>query len=339
MNKHIVWITELYAPRYYPAHLISGECFWFYEEGKRQGLGFWGRPSGGWREAGVVTSGGSPDYPVALPLGAQLTWLSKTERKYYQAIIKLPQAQILEEFAKNFDFEWDKKRNQARHIMLQFAFAPNGFISLRVGGTKTIEMANYHAQQIEMSWEFFARTHHFSPEILSEQEYFDDYYHALPEYIQKQVDNDNLPLKRWQDYSTKFHWQLGVDFEIFGCRICCVNGTNEFFDKKSIDALKVIPQQYAPAWIKIYHKESGKRLQTFIRFTKQKQGMAENPTDDVDIFEFFKTYLNDQKKYTIILKKIQNNYQAVLMNGINVIEIPIYEVVTSYIADGDLLWF
>lgn len=251
-----------------------------------------------------------------------------------------PQEKIQEAFANTYDFEWDKQRNHAKHSMIQFALAPNGFVALRVGGSKTIEVANYLAEQIDIPWEFFARSNQFSPELLPEQEFFDDHYHTLPPYVQKQVDDGDFPLTRWQEYSgTTFDWRLMADFEVFGCRIGCVNGDSEFFSLEALRAREGIAQRFVPAWLKIYHKENGRRLETFIRFTNQKQGIGEEPTDDVEVFQFFKKHVHPQRPSTLILTKQQSDYQAILKDGANTIVLPIQQVASSYVDNNDLLWF
>lgn len=100
-EQKVKWFTRVFAPRYYDVYLLTGENFWFYEKNPKDGYGFTGTPGGGWRDAGIMASGGTPDNPVYLPYGVHLLWMSRTEKKYYQIEIILPREKILQEMEKN----------------------------------------------------------------------------------------------------------------------------------------------------------------------------------------------------------------------------------------------
>lgn len=331
----VQWYTTIYAPHHYDAYLISGECFWFYTEGARQGLGFWAEAGIGWRAAGVTSSGGSPDSTVKLPLGAQITWLSITEKKYYQATIMLPRERMLAEFAKRFDFEYHKTPNHFKFEKIHFALAPGGFINLRLGGTRTVEVANFQAEEIQVSWEFFARTHHFSPEAYPEAEFLHDYHKKLPPAIKTMVEENNLPLTRWRNYSDKFAWYFAPTIELEGCRIGCVNGNNRFYNKQEIATKEVLNQEYAPAWIKLYYLQAGQRYRTNIRFTEQLLNKSEQPDDDLVVYNEFKDFFSSEQLPTaLVLEQVDNGWLAYLTNGSKKQYITITQAVTRETEDS-----
>lgn len=336
----VQWFTTIYAPRHFTAYLISGECFWYYTEEAGQGLGFWADAGGGWRTTGAPTSGGSPDALVKLPLGVQLTWLSTTEKKYYQARITLPRERMLAEFAKSFEADVYKKSKKAKHTTIAFALAPGGYISLRLGGTRTVEIANFQAREIQMSWEFFARTHHFSPETYPEAEFMDDQYKKLPDAIKTMVKEDTFPLTRWKNYSDKFNWHLTTQIEMEACKIWNVNGNSRFYTKEEIQLNGGIPQEYAPAWLRLEYKKLGILYSLSIKFTKQKQGKAEQPDDDLVIYEEFKDFFSSNQLPTaLVIEEEGNGILAYLTNGSKKQYLTITQVFTIETNAKIFQWF
>lgn len=315
-NDKIEWFTYIYAPRFYDAYLVSGENYWYYKEDLRQGLGFWADAGGGWRMTGVMTSGGSPQNPVEVPLGVQLTWLSRTESKYYQARIHLPKEKILKLFSKEYKTDFSLNGKTGKMKAIQIALAPGGFISLRVGGARTVEVATFQAKEIDISWDFFSKTHHFDGNKLSEAEFKQDHYDTLPVDIKKQVDDNKFPLTRWREYSeNRFPWYFATKMELSGCRIGCVNGEGRFYDK---DDLKNIEkgQQAVPAWIMFFFKANDKRYVANIRFSKQRMGAGEKPDDDVSVYEEFQKFFTTNTLPTaLVVEKEANGFEAYLTNG------------------------
>lgn len=337
----VKWTTYIYAPRHFSVRLISGECFWYYTEEAGQGLGFSTRAGGGWRSTGVPTSGGSPPALVKLPLGVQLTWLSHTEQKYYQARITLPRERILAEFAKRFEADVYKKSKKVTYTTINFALAPGGYISLRLGGTNVTEIANFQAHEIQMSWEFFARTHNFAPETYPEAEFMNDQYEKLPDNIKAMVDENNFPLTRWKNYSTKFDWYLKTHFEMEGCRIWSINGNMRFITKKEIQANNgVVPQKYVPAWLRIDYKKSGTFYNLVIRFTKQKQGKAEQPDDDLKVYQEFKDFFSTNKSTAaLVIEEEGSGFLAYLTNGSEKQPLTITQAFTQETDVKTFKWF
>ncbi len=340
----VQWFTKIYAPRHYGVYLISGECFWYYKEQAEQGLGFSTDAGGGWRSTGVMTSGGSPNTPVKLPLGVRVTWLSTTEKKYYQANIELPREIMLAEFGKKFDFEYSTDKSKRTFTDIQLALAPTGFISLRLGGTRTLEIATYQAKEIDISWDMFAMANHFKADSYPEDEFMQDQYNKLPAHIKTLVNKNNLPTHRWQDYSNTFNWGLTTNLELAGCRICCVNGNSRFYNKADIEQMGMIQQTHAPAWIGLFYKQDGKRYKADIRFTEQRMGASEQPTDDVAIYQVFKQFFAScvtpcQATTTLAVELDNNEFIAYLTNGTKKQKLAINQIKITPLNDDDFWWF
>ena len=120
---------------------------------------------------------------------------------------------MLAEFAKNLEAEMYKKSKKVKYNTIDFALAPGGHISLRLGGSRVTEIAHFQAREIQMSWEFFARTNSFAPENYPEAEFMDDQYKKLPDAIKKMVAEETFLLTRWKNYSDKFNWHLATQKE------------------------------------------------------------------------------------------------------------------------------
>lgn len=338
----VKWSTRIFAPRHFGVWLISGECFWYYTEEAGQGLGFSADTGGGWRSTGVLASGGSPPALVKLPLGVQLTWLSTTEKKYYQARITLPRDLMLAEFAKRFEVELYDRSKTAQYTTIDFALAPGGYISLRLGGISVTEIANFQAREIQMSWDFFALTHHFAPETYPEAEFMDDHYKKLPDNIKTMVKEDTFPLTRWKNYSDKFNWYLTTQIEMEACKIWSINGNSQFYTKEEIQKNGGIPQEYVPAWLRLEYKKSGIFYSLTIKFTEQKQGKAEQPDDDLVIYQEFEDFFSSNQlstAITLVIEDEANKIRAYLTDGYIKQYLTITQFFTQETNVGIFKWF
>ena len=316
-EKKIKWFTRVYAPRFYDVYLLTGENFWFYEKNPKSGYGFTATPGGGWGETGVMAAGGAPDSPVHLPYGVHLLWMSRTEKKYYQAEIILPREKILSEMDKKFDFEWSDQRKDSYFSTFDIALAPGGFVSLRLGGTRTLEVTTVQAKEVEVDWEFFARTNHFNPDKYPEEEFHQDHFDQLPLNIQKQVKDQLIPLERWKKYSeNKFPWHFASNIELEGCRIALINGDDRFFNKSELKEIQTNSLRAAPSNLVLYYKKDGQKWQVNLRLTKQKRGGSELPDDDLDVFNtFFKFYTTQVLPTAFAIEFIDGKFIAFLTNG------------------------
>lgn len=325
-NK-VEWFTRVFAPRFYDVYLLTGENFWFYEKNPKSGYGFTATPGGGWREAGVIAAGGAPDRRVNLPYGVHLLWMSRTEKKYYQAEIILPREKMLVEMAKKFDFEWSDKRKDSNFSTIDVALAPGGFVSLRLGGTRTLEVATVQAKSVEVNWDFFARSNHFNPDTYPEEEFNHDHYEKLPEYIQKQVKEKTFPLDRWKNYSDKkFPWSFASKIELEGCRLAHVNGDDCFFNKAALKEIAVNSLRPVPSNLVLYYRMNGKRWQANLRFTKQKRGGNELPEDDLEVFNTFIMFFSSKLLPTVFaIEYSEDRFKAFLINGLKKQEVKIYQ--------------
>lgn len=335
------WTTQIFAPRHYPVELVSGENFYFYEENQRSGFGFYTHAAGGWRSAGARASGGSSQRKMYLPLGVNLVWLAFAEKKYYHATIIFPRELMLPLLDKKIDYEHEVQRYKDFYRVIAFGLAPGGLVSVRLGGVATKEIAQFQGQQIDVPWDFFALTNHFDPSTLSEQEYIQGFLNELPPRIHEQIQDNNLPFKRWKDYGTqKFPWYMATKMDVTGYRQVCVNADSFFITKPYFDKIDRTILQAAPAWYKWYFKEDGKRYLGLIQFSKNKPGISEQPEDDIEIFELFKSYFSTTTLPTaLVIEKVGTNFIAYLTNGTKKVDIPIQNSNYNELKPDEDAWF
>lgn len=339
-STRIQWFTEIFAPFPYQIELINGECFWFYDEKGQDGLGFYGHAGAGWKTGGVDV-GLSPSNKVEIPLGVNLTWLSHTERKYYHIKYHLPRQAIAEAFEERFDFEMDKQRNTRFYKNINFAFAPGGFVALRVGGVKTKEIANFQAEQVDIPWEFFARTNNFNPNGLTEEKYNSGFINDMPEPYKQQALNGEFPTDRWKSYSMqKYPWHVASKMDIYGYRQICVNGDSFFITKNDFKNLDLKQLQAVPAWYKWFYKEDGKRFQATLCFSKNKPGGREDPNGELEIFEMFQKYFSNNKLPTaLVIDKVEGEFVAYLTNGTKKVNLNLYYLNNREVGNDEYLWY
>lgn len=339
-STSIKWSTEIYAPFPYQIELVSGECFWFYDAKGQDGLGFYGHAGAGWKIGGVDV-GLSPSNNVEIPLGVNLTWLSHTERKYYHIKYHLPRQAIAEAFAEKFDFEMDQKRNTRFYKSMDFAFAPGGFVSLRVSGVKTKEIANFQAEEANISWEFFARTNNFNPEGLTEEKYNSGFINDMPEPYKQQALKGEFPKERWKNYSNnKYPWHIATKMDLYGYRQSCVNGDSFFITKNNFKDIDLKQLQAVPTWYKWFYKENGKRYFASISFSKNIAGRKEDPEGDLHIFETFQKYFSSHQQSTaLVIDKIDGQFVAYLTNGTKKVELTLHHLTNRELREEEFIWF
>ncbi|QOW47032.1 MULTISPECIES: DUF2931 family protein [Acinetobacter] len=315
-SERIEWNTEIFAPRYYPIRLITGDCFWFYNRSESR-IGFAGGASGGWRSTGVYIRGGMPDKKVTLPDAVQLTWLSETERKFYQVQIELPRKEILEQFKQEtITLEYGEKVKNVQDG-INFAFEPGGMVFLRTSGAKIIELGRYQAQEIPMEWWYFAKAEGFDARWITQEQYFDMRFEKLPERIQQQYIDKKIPIGRWTEYSkNEYAWKIllsGLKLDAYFIQY--VNAEQCLVDQSNL-AEEQGKLKHVPAVLTFYYDINNKRYKHHVYFTNGTWGKAEQPEDDLPIFNAFKNYFGDAKTSAILeFKLINGNFSAFLNNG------------------------
>lgn len=338
----VAWRTQVFAPRHYPVELVSGESFYFYDENARSGFGFYANANGGWRTTGARASGGNTYMKKAsIPLGANLVWLSFAERKYYHAKIIFPREKMLELFAQKLDYELEVERYKYKHGIIAFALAPGGGVSVRVGGYATKEVAQFQTQEVEVSWEFFARTNHFDPATLSEAKYIQGFLDELPPRVHQQIKENKFPVDRWKNYGAqKFPWYMATKMDVTGYRQVCVNADSFFITKPYFDQIDRTVLLAAPAWFRWYFREDGKRYDGIVQFSKNDTGTSEQPEDDVEIFEFFKKYFQNSKlPAALVIEKEGDQFVSYLTNGSKKVEVPVVRSQILELKPNDNTWF
>ena len=332
------WFTYVYAPRYYDAYLISGQNYMYDQEDATDGLRFWENPGGGWRSTGVMASGGTVEKATKIPFGVQLTWRSQTENKYYQVRIPFPREKMAALMGQKVKTDFSLKGNTTQMDNIAFALAPGGFVSVRLGGGKTVEIATAQAKQIHMPWQNFAASQQFNGNKLLESEFSKDHYKSLPARIQKQVDEQEFPVNRWKEYSEqRFPWHFSSKMDIAGVRIMNVNGEGAFYDKADLADLAK-GTQAAPAWIKVFYKENNQRFVATLRLSKQ-SGL-EQPEEDLSIFEIFKQFFRSNPSAAVLeLSKNTNDFDIYLINASRKQKLEIFHQDISKISPIQYPWF
>lgn len=321
----IEWSTEVYAPRHYYVRLITGHCFWFYNKSGTR-LGFSGGAGGGWRSTGAYIRGGIPDKKVTLPDAVQLTWLAETERKFYQVQFELPRDKILELFKnKVITLEYGRKVKSIQDG-INFAIEPGGMVFLRTSGAQTIELGRYQAKEIPMEWWYFAKSEAFDGNWLTPEKYYEMRYEEIPQYIQEQYKDGTIPVGRWTAYSThKYPWKLYIPkTEMQAYYIEYVNNEQYLVDQSNLAHEQSIIKP-VPASIYIYYEKNGQRYKHSIFFSKHRWATAEQPEDDLAVFNRFKAYFEEKNSSAMLeIDLSAGDAKAYLNNGLTKKEIKIY---------------
>lgn len=331
----LMWNTQVFAPTHYPIELVAGESFWFFDEMGDERVGFYAQAGGGWRNGAVDTIGGSPSSPTFLPVGVKLMWLSFAESCFYHTAVYLPTDKLQQLAQQTLTTHEQVVKG---FINIQFAIAPNGFVSLRAGFANHIqELATYEAEVANASWEFFALTNHFDPSRMTMSEYVATYLAKVPPTILAQIEQGKLP-DRWHRYSTqRFAWHLACDVSPVVYHVGYVNGEIATYDTQTPKD-SAIPSP-APAWLSLFFKKQGKRHHAMINLSKHRQGRTEQPDDDVAIFEVFRGFFSSNRPTALVVNLITDMTDNVFLTNGHKEQILDAQITTKALSDDEYTWF
>ena len=234
------------------------------------------------------------------------------EARFYHVMILLPQQEIYELAGQTLTTH---ERVIKNHVNIQFAIAPQGFVSLRAGfGHHMQELITKEAEVANADWTFFAITNHFDPSMISMSEYIARHLDKVPPTILQNAKQGRLPT-HWQKYSThKFLWHIVSDVNLIAYYLGYVNGEIASYTQQSPkDSSFPSP---APAWLSLFYKQNGIRYEAIIHLSHHKAGTTEQPTDDVDIFEgFVKFFGNAHGVAALVIQLNQTPTHIFLTNG------------------------
>ncbi|AWY21182.1 DUF2931 family protein [Moraxella bovis] len=335
----VMWNTQVLAPTHYPIELVAGESFWFFDEMGDERVGFYAQAGGGWRNGAVDTIGGSPSSPTFLPVGVKLMWLSFAESCFYHAVLPLP-IQSLQALAEQ---TLDTNKQVIKNLItIQFAIAPHGFVSLRAGfGNHIQELSTHKAEMANASWEFFALTNHFSPDLMTMEQYIAKQLVKAPKAVQEQIKNGNLPT-RWQEYSErKFAWHIACDVALFAHQVIYVNGESSLHltsaDKQSTNASPKL--QPAPAWIELFFRKNNQRHYALVNLSHHQFGKTEQPEDDVAVFEVFKGFFSSNRPTALVINLTKDMADTVFLTNGHKEQALDAHIITKTLADDEYPWF
>lgn len=308
----LMWNTQVFAPTHYPIELVTGESFWFFDEMGDDRVGFYAKAGGGWRNGATDTIGGSPSHPVSLPLGVKLMWLSLVEHKFYHTVMLLPQDTLVQLAQQTLTTDEQVVKNL---INIQFAIAPNGFVSLRAGFASHIQELDTHTAEVaNASWEFFALTNHFDPNLMSMEQYIAKQLDKVPPTFLEEAKQGNLP-KRWENYSThKFPWHVASDVTLVAYQIGFVNGEITTTHQPTHPTSSQTPTP-VPAWLSLFFKQQGRRQQALVYLSKHTHGKTEQPEDDLAVFEAFVKFFGSSHQIAALVVNLQKDNEVFLTNG------------------------
>lgn len=193
--KKYSWFTSGQADRFYPAFLHKGA--FIYEGGSAYIPG--NREVGkGWGESGSLHISGEEF--KSLPYAFSIAWISLSEKKYYKGTFDLPKEKIETLFKNGFINRYGK---QGTYSQFKLCVAPGGVIVVWIAGIgRTTEIGRYKATEAEITIE----------EILPDSSYesVEDYCDKAYVYAKEEIENinwDDIPYGRWDDYRTKYEWK------------------------------------------------------------------------------------------------------------------------------------
>lgn len=169
-----------------------------------------GTEDSGWNVDGQGIGGGN-----ILPTMLSLTWVSYTEKKFWNieaAIDQNTQNKILSLFREGF-YNWDHVKKEPEHDTynhITIAVAPGGIVVLFLTGiAHRVEVARYQAKETFVDVNAF----YDNPDGDNQQEFYDWWYNkSVPKYLQEKIAKSGIPYGIWDIYREKYRWRFTTSF-------------------------------------------------------------------------------------------------------------------------------
>lgn len=188
------WLPAACAPKLYPAEIVKGD--FIFEDGRSIYIPAKWLMHNGWGDAGSMHIVGDDFKPV--PVQLEITWLSYTERKFYNGKFDLPQRKIRQLFEQGYTDDRGIKENFST---LNVGVAPGGTVVLWIFGSGlALEIEQFQASEIQMTMK------EFMPDGVDD---LDEYIKLVLEDVEgfEAFSSQNIPYEAWSEtYRPRYSW-------------------------------------------------------------------------------------------------------------------------------------
>ncbi|MDN3675006.1 DUF2931 family protein [Flavobacterium branchiarum] len=155
-----------------------------------------------------------------VPERMRLTWFSYAEDKFFTGDFELPQKKMYDIFKKDYGSTtgMDGKEYENKYNTLTLGFAPEGLVTLWIGGLGNQEIGTYQAHETTVEWSSFQKGEKSVLLNLRRKK--------MPAFVQEQMANNTISNAYFKDRLLRYQYKIGTnraDFEIYDYKIFFMN--------------------------------------------------------------------------------------------------------------------
>ncbi|WDF65472.1 DUF2931 family protein [Flavobacterium sp. KACC 22763] len=174
----------------------------------------WGASSSGTMVVG--------DDKKKVPERMQITWFSYAENKFFAGDFALPQKKMYDIFKKDYGttMGMDGVEYKNEYNTLTVAFAPEGLVTLWIGGIGNKEIGTYQGHEtFDIEWGDFSKN-------LDRKEVIKNYQKDMPLFVQEEIANNKISNTYFKNRLKRYNYKIGTnrkDFRIYDYDILFMN--------------------------------------------------------------------------------------------------------------------
>ncbi|WP_394772868.1 DUF2931 family protein [Flavobacterium sp.] len=213
------WFAETSGDESCPVEVISGS---FILSDKTEGWipsGQYLNDSWGSSSSGTMVVG---DDKKKVPERMKITWFSYAENKFFSGDFELPQKEIYDIFKKDYgnSIGMDGVEYKNEYNTLTIAFAPQGIVTLWIGGFGNKEIGTYQANEIfDIEWSSFSKN-------LDRNEVVKNYQKDMLPFVQEEIATNKISNTYFKNRLKRYNYKIGTnrsDFKIYNYDIFFMN--------------------------------------------------------------------------------------------------------------------
>ena len=165
-----------------------------------------------------------------VPDSLKIVWFSYAENKFFEGHFHLPQKKMYDIFKKDYGYDImpDGTKDKNMYNTLLLGIAPQGMLTLWIGGLGNIEIGTYQAKEtFDIDWDSFSKNPNRNQVIKNSQK-------DMPAFVQEEIAKGKTSNQYFKNRQQRYHYTIGTnkkDFTIIDYNVKFIN--NEVISKEN----------------------------------------------------------------------------------------------------------